>query len=180
MIMAGITCVRKAYWWLGKIEDSCQLQLLENFDMIRYFEPVRFAEIIASSLHNFLDASQDGYGQILQARLVDGYRTIHWIMVMAKSRVPTTKLTSLPISELTAAAWSSIYPSSFTYVPLWTKIVLFCEKRSQIYCKMQVRVWRCCKLCSRFNRGVKPMKTKLFTYGGKRNSLFFNQLLYFK
>ena len=49
---------------------------------------------------------------------------------------------------------SGIYPGCFTNVHFWTMIeflnVLFHEKRSQNYCKIQVGVWTCCKLHNRF------------------------------
>ena len=58
------------------------------------------------SLHHFSYASQDGYSQVSCMRLVDENGTIHCSLVMAKSRVPPTKVTSIQRSELTAAALS--------------------------------------------------------------------------
>ena len=46
------------------------------------------------------------YIQVSYMRLVDENETIHCSLVMAKSRVPLTKVTSIPRLELTAAALS--------------------------------------------------------------------------
>ena len=75
-----------------------------------------------------------------------------------------------------------IYPNNFTNVSFWTKIeflnVLFHEKWSQNYCKIQVRIWMCLSSAvglwwsPAWLQVVKPLeKFGPFTSGGQMNSL---------
>ena len=80
--------------------------LLERLKMMRCYKPANFGSITYCSLHHLLEASQDGYGQVLFLRPVDENGTIHCSLVMAKLKVPLTKVTSMPRLELTVAALS--------------------------------------------------------------------------
>ena len=74
--------------------------------MERCFKPSKFGKVIDCSLHHFSDASQDGYGQVTYLRIVDEKGYVKCSLVMAKSRVPSTKFVSISRLELTAAALS--------------------------------------------------------------------------
>ena len=54
-------------------------------------------------LHNFTDASTFGYGQCLHLRVKDEDDNVYVALVMGKSRVAPSKITTIPRLELTAA-----------------------------------------------------------------------------
>ena len=58
-------------------------------------------------LHNFADASTSGYGQCSYLRVKDEDENVHVSLVMGKSRVAPTKITTIPRLELTAAVVSA-------------------------------------------------------------------------
>ena len=72
----------------------------------KMFQTTRLWQNCMLQLTPFLDASQNGYGQVSYLRLVDEKRSIHCCLVMGKSRVAPTKFVSIPRLELTAAALS--------------------------------------------------------------------------
>ena len=57
-------------------------------------------------LHNFSDASTEGYGQCSYLRLVDKDNQVHCSLVMGKARVTHLKPVTIPRLELTAAQLS--------------------------------------------------------------------------
>ena len=59
-------------------------------------------EIKHCGLHHFLDASEEGYGQVTYLQTVDENNRIFCNIVMAKSRVTALKFVSVPRLELTA------------------------------------------------------------------------------
>ena len=58
-------------------------------------------------MHNFADASTSGYGQCSYLRVKDEDENVHVSLVMGKSRVAPTKITTIPRLELTAAVVSA-------------------------------------------------------------------------
>ena len=58
-------------------------------------------------LHNFADASNSGYGQCSYLRVKDEDESVHVSLVVGKSRVAPTKITTISRLELTAAVVSA-------------------------------------------------------------------------
>lgn len=54
-------------------------------------------------LHHFSDASASGYGMCTYLRAVSTTGEVHCSLVMGRSRVPPTKVTTIPQLELSAA-----------------------------------------------------------------------------
>lgn len=78
---------------------------LENVNIPRSYTPADFGKVTKRELHHFSDASMSGYGQCSYLRL-GNEGDIHCALVMAKSRVTPTKVTTIPRLELTAAVVS--------------------------------------------------------------------------
>lgn len=79
---------------------------LDNFTISRTYSPVGFGRISKTELHHFSDASVKGYGQCSYLRLQNEEGDIHCALVVGKSRVSPTKVTTIPRLELTAAVVS--------------------------------------------------------------------------
>ena len=60
-----------------------------------------------NELHNFADASTFGYGQCSYLRLKDEDENVNVSLVMGKSRVAPSKITTIPRLELTSAVVSA-------------------------------------------------------------------------
>ena len=75
-----------------------ELLLLEKMNIPRCFKPDGFGNLKTTELHNFSDASVDGYGQCSYLRIVDYNDRIHCILVIGKSRVNPLK--SITITRL--------------------------------------------------------------------------------
>lgn len=77
---------------------------LDNVTIPRTYSPAGFGKVLKAELHHFSDASTKGYGQCSYLRLQneDGDCTL----VVGKSCVSPTKLTTIPRLELTAAVVS--------------------------------------------------------------------------
>ena len=108
-------CKDKAEWdemlpermrprWMRWLSD---LQILPRHWVPRSYKPENFGEIASAQLHNFSDASQNGYGQCSYLRIVNKQNEIHCVLVMAKSRVSPIKSVTIPRLELTAALISA-------------------------------------------------------------------------
>ncbi|KAI5085315.1 hypothetical protein C0J45_23790, partial [Silurus meridionalis] len=82
------------------------LQDLPNLSMLkipRCYVPSTFKDVQQNGLHHFSDASMTGYGICSYLRTVTGSGEVHCSLVMGKSRVAPTKVTTIPRLELTAA-----------------------------------------------------------------------------
>ena len=86
-------------------------------------------------LHSFADASRSGYGQCSYLRVKDEDENVHVLLVMGRSRVARTKITTIPRLELTAAVVSAkvaVMVQELNYANMkqyfWTdsKVVLGC------------------------------------------------------
>ncbi|KAI2646031.1 Glycine--tRNA ligase beta subunit [Labeo rohita] len=82
------------------------LKNLQGIQMPRCFIPENMGRIQKIELHNFSDASSDGYGQCSYIRIVADEQ-VHCALVMGKARVAPTKVFSIPRLELTAATVSA-------------------------------------------------------------------------
>eukprot|EP00112_Aurelia_sp_Birch-Aquarium-sp1_P003948 Seg1448.2 transcript_id=Seg1448.2/GoldUCD/mRNA.D3Y31 product="hypothetical protein" protein_id=Seg1448.2/GoldUCD/D3Y31 len=83
-----------------------ELPLLEEIVVERCYKPKHFGGVVSATLHNFSDASEEGYGQASYLRLIDVKGNINCSLAMGKSRVPPLKQTTIPRLELTAASVS--------------------------------------------------------------------------
>ena len=86
---------------------KCDLLRLNELQIPRCFEPKTLKGRRTYELHNFADASTSGYGQCSYLRVKDENENVHVSLVMGKSRVAPTKITTIPRLELTAAVVSS-------------------------------------------------------------------------
>ena len=76
---------------------------LQRISVPRYFKSHQLDEVKNTQLHNFSDASTEGYGAVSYLRFVDVNDKIHCSLVMGKSRVAPMKPMTIPRLELTAA-----------------------------------------------------------------------------
>ena len=76
---------------------------LNNLSINRCFKPKGFGIATHSSLHCFSDASEIGYGQATYLRQENESGDVSVSLVMAKSRVAPSKVTTIPRLELVAA-----------------------------------------------------------------------------
>ena len=83
-----------------------ELYGLEKLSLGRCIKPSNFCKIVNISLHNFIDASQIGYGQCSYLRVADENENIHCSLIMGKARVASKKFVSVPKLELVAAVLS--------------------------------------------------------------------------
>ena len=95
------------------------------------------------------------YLQIYVINLQDAKKNSKGINQKLKVRMfSVSSFNSFPAIRYFKGTLTSTYPSSSTNVRFWTKTefsnVLFQNKRSWNYCKMQEGIWKCCKLSSRF------------------------------
>ena len=88
-----------AHWqdWLQ------QLPKLEQFTVERCLKPKNFGRIVSSQLHNFADASQEGYGAVSYLLVVNQDGNVHCAFLMGKSRQTPQKSVTIPRLELSAA-----------------------------------------------------------------------------
>ncbi|XP_065097354.2 uncharacterized protein [Paramisgurnus dabryanus] len=82
------------------------LAQLDHFTISRTYSPAGFGRVSKTELHHFSDASMKGYGQCSYLRLQNEEGDIHCALVVGKSRVSPTKITTIPRLELTAAVVS--------------------------------------------------------------------------
>jgi len=86
---------------------KCDLLRLNELQIPRCFEPKTLNGKKTYELHSFADASMSGYGQCFYLRVKDEDENVHVSLVMGKSRVAPTKITTIPRLELTAAVVSA-------------------------------------------------------------------------
>lgn len=83
--------------WLTDLDKLSELRLN------RCFKPPEFGRTNAAQIHNFSDASQDGYGVVSYLLLTNDRGEKHVSFLMGKSRVAPLKQITIPRMELTAA-----------------------------------------------------------------------------
>lgn len=86
--------------WMKDLENP------EKIEIPRCFIPDSFDEVQRVELHNFSDASSQGYGQCSYIRLLSK-ENVHCSLVMGNARVVATKIVTIPRLELTAAVTSA-------------------------------------------------------------------------
>lgn len=108
------TC-RQGMGWDDPLPDELQpkweqwrtdLAQLNNVTIPRTYSPVGFGKVSRTELHHFSDASLKGYGQCSYLRLQNKDGDIHCALVVGKSRVSPSKVTTVPRLELAAAVVS--------------------------------------------------------------------------
>ena len=85
--------------WIADFQVITQLKIPRCI-MPHHFNNMRF------ELHHFSDASTSGYGQCSYARMIDMSGRVHCALLMGKSRVAPSKITTIPRLELAAAVVS--------------------------------------------------------------------------
>lgn len=78
------------------------LLVLEKIGLKRLIKSGGFGEIIHISLHSFPKESELGQGEISCLRLVDEHRNIHFILMIAKTKVRPKSFDSIPRLEFGA------------------------------------------------------------------------------
>lgn len=86
--------------WKSWIKD---LSSLADLQIPRCFVPTEFGQVESYELHHFADASVSGYGACAYLRVINSLDQVHCCLVMAKSRVTPTSVTTIPRLELSAA-----------------------------------------------------------------------------
>ena len=78
------------------------LKTLAGVKIKRCYIPPNF-EVLHYELHHFSDASASGYGECSYLRVISTSGEVHCTLVMGRSRVAPTKVTTIPRLELSAA-----------------------------------------------------------------------------
>lgn len=73
---------------------------LEKFETKRCLKPVELGEVTSAQLHNFSDASEEGYGIVSYLLLSNSQSAVHPAFLMGKARVAPVKSTTIPRMEL--------------------------------------------------------------------------------
>ena len=74
-----------------------------QFTVDRCLKPKNFGSVVNCQLHNFADASQQGYGAVSYLRITNNDGIVHCAFVMSKSRLTSLKTLTIPRLELSAA-----------------------------------------------------------------------------
>lgn len=80
-----------------------ELPKLEQLTIDCCFKTPYFGEITSTQLHNFADASKQGYGAVTYLRITEVSGNVKCSFVMGKSRLPPIKPMTIPRIELSAA-----------------------------------------------------------------------------
>ena len=80
-----------------------ELPKLKQFAVECSLKPKTFGRIVCSQLHNFSDASGDGYGAVSYLRVVNEAKDVHCAFLIGKSRQAPQKSVTIPRLELLAA-----------------------------------------------------------------------------
>ncbi|XDV30427.1 hypothetical protein PO909_033352 [Leuciscus waleckii] len=83
--------------WIRDLPNLAEMQIK------RCFLPSNFGNVKGYELHHFADASVSGYGECTYLRAINMSDEVHCCLVMGKSRVSPTKVTTIPRLELSAA-----------------------------------------------------------------------------
>ena len=103
---------RQGHGWDDKILETelsslqewvDNLPKLNNIAVPRCIKPAGFGDPNSIQIHNFSDASEEGYGAASYLRLVDTKGNISCTLLLGKSRVAPLKTVTIPRLELTAA-----------------------------------------------------------------------------
>ncbi|KAJ8345841.1 hypothetical protein SKAU_G00300340 [Synaphobranchus kaupii] len=106
---------RRGIGWDDPLTDELQPQWerwrsdmvnLDKLTIPRCYAPAGFGKIIKTELHHFSDASMKGYSQCTYLRLQNKEGDVHCALVIGKSCVSPTKITTIPRLELSAAVVS--------------------------------------------------------------------------
>ena len=89
--------------WNKWLSDLSNLKLIQ---VPRNLYPNDFDDVIRYEIHNFSDASTSGYGCCSYLRVIYGSGRIYCSLIVGKSRVAPSKVTTIPRLELTAALLS--------------------------------------------------------------------------
>ncbi len=84
-------------------EWKAGLQSLRGVSILRCYHPPNFGNIVRVELHHFSEASNVGYGACSYLKYKNHENKVHCSLVVAKTRVALTKITSIPHLELSAA-----------------------------------------------------------------------------
>ena len=76
---------------------------MDNVTIPCTYSPAGFGKVLKTQLHHFSDASLKGYGQCSYLRLQNEEGDVHCALVVGKSRVSPSNVTTVPRLELTAA-----------------------------------------------------------------------------
>ena len=99
--------------WDESVDDSIINELLlwkislEGHEIIWCFKPSGFGKIKEFWLHNFSDASEEGYGRVSYLRMVNMDERIHCCFLVGKARVTPNNFVSIPRLKLVAAVLSA-------------------------------------------------------------------------
>ena len=91
------------FQWESWLRDLPHLAALK---IPRSYLPPSFGEVTKYELHNFSDASLNGYGACSYLRATGDSGQVSCALVMGKARVAPTKLTTIPRLELSSAVTS--------------------------------------------------------------------------
>ena len=80
-----------------------ELPKLEQFAVERCLKPTNFGRIASCQLHNFSDASREGYGAVSYLRVVNEAKEVHCAFLIGKSRQTPQRSITIPRLELSAA-----------------------------------------------------------------------------
>ena len=80
-----------------------ELPKLEQFSVERCLKPKNFGRIMSSQLHNFSDASGEGYGAVSYLRVVNEAKDVPCAFLIGKSRQTPQKSVTIPRLELSVA-----------------------------------------------------------------------------
>ena len=80
---------------------------MKEVSILRCYHPHDFHNIVSVELHHFSDASCVGYGACFYLRYKNDKNEVHCSLVIAKARVASSKVTSIPRLELAAAVVSA-------------------------------------------------------------------------
>ena len=88
---------RRWLQWLSELQE------LSSFKVSRCIKPDNFGVTLTAQIHNFSDASENGYGTASYIILTNKDRQKCCTLLMSKSRVAPLKKVTIPRMELTAA-----------------------------------------------------------------------------